>query len=1130
MKLQTLTIHNIASIIDATIPFSEEPLANSDVYLITGETGVGKTTILDAICLALYGTTPRAAGGNTTRIQDGDDEITTQNPCNFLRRNTYEGFATLTFEGNDGENYEITWKVKRARKNVNGKFKSERLLKRTTGEQYTWDAAEQVKEKIKEIIGLDFKQFCRTRMLAQGEFTKFLKSEENEKAEILEKITGTDIYKQIGQAIYERTQTKQRAFDELQKQMGNIICLTQEERAEKTNEQKRLNKEIMAEEARSKEAADKKKWLEQQNILEADKTKADNALQEALRQKESATFKQDEQTIEQWKQTVEVRTALTDADDAATQLRKCEQTLQDMETTFKTLCGGRDYLQQAQTARQAKLNDVETFLAAEQPRAEVYANAQTIQAQLKNMLSNQKRRDEANQEKAKQEGLKSTLKQKQTEAAEKEQSAENALKQKQQEEHDLREKLEAANASELRNQKDKYALRLQQISTAERSLRALREAQTRAKTNAEELEKAEAEARDLSAKEQSLKAEVAKAEAEAKKCEQGYNLLKNAAAYIREMQLDLHVGSVCPVCQQTIAHEVHREENSDAGVEQALSLFKQAKTQLETQKKAYDQASIAAKAKAGAAAQMRRNIEADHSLEAAQEQARTDCEACGLTNAAEQTEERLQELKTQTQTQADKIADALREVDELANKAEAARREVERLQAARDEAKTATSNVRLELSKCEQAIQNAAGNAQKYEAERIADAKAVEQALGQLTWQNDWRTATSLFQNELNESARKYTKNLETQKGLEAEIESKKFELTNIDESIAGLVALRPQWKGAAPAAAQPVEGLNGRLSNLRGQLQATCSEQQTAAQAQQRANAQVATFCQEHAAYSPDALRRLNAFDRQKIELLEAAHTEVEKSILAAQTRNRTAADNLKAHEAKRPTLAADDTLPQLNERIDQCAEHIRTFSQEIGRIRQEIKADDEKIAAKSAHKEESEKLEADLNKWNKLRDLFGDSTGNKFRKIAQRFVLEQLIGGANHFLRQLTNRYELEVLDDRFIIYVRDNYMGCERRHVNTISGGESFLVSLALALALSQLDGNTSVDHLFIDEGFGSLSDNALNQAITTLNSLHKELHCHVGIISHVEQLKEKLPIQIRVSITQNGAASEVNVSDN
>ena len=158
-------------------------------------------------------------------------------------------------------------------------------------------------------------------------------------------------------------------------------------------------------------------------------------------------------------------------------------------------------------------------------------------------------------------------------------------------------------------------------------------------------------------------------------------------------------------------------------------------------------------------------------------------------------------------------------------------------------------------------------------------------------------------------------------------------------------------------------------------------------------------------------------------------------------------------------------------------------------------------------------------------MNQYIGDSTGSKFRKIAQSYVLSSLIRSANGYMKTLTDRYTLKVILGTFVILIEDAYQGYASRAASTISGGESFLVSLSLALALSDIGQRLAVDTLFIDEGFGTLSGEPLQNAVNTLRTLHSKAGRHVGIISHVEELKEQIPVQIQVNQEGNESSSKV-----
>jgi len=155
----------------------------------------------------------------------------------------------------------------------------------------------------------------------------------------------------------------------------------------------------------------------------------------------------------------------------------------------------------------------------------------------------------------------------------------------------------------------------------------------------------------------------------------------------------------------------------------------------------------------------------------------------------------------------------------------------------------------------------------------------------------------------------------------------------------------------------------------------------------------------------------------------------------------------------------------------------------------------------------------ESDL--WQRLNGLIGSAQGDKFRKFAQGLTLDHLLHLANRHLVRLHGRYLLRRKSSGELeLEIIDSWQGETSRDTRTLSGGESFLVSLALALALSDLVSHkTSIDSLFLDEGFGTLDGDTLDIALDALDTLNASGKM-IGIISHVEGLKERIPAQIRV----------------
>ena len=270
-----------------------------------------------------------------------------------------------------------------------------------------------------------------------------------------------------------------------------------------------------------------------------------------------------------------------------------------------------------------------------------------------------------------------------------------------------------------------------------------------------------------------------------------------------------------------------------------------------------------------------------------------------------------------------------------------------------------------------------------------------------------------------------------------------------------------------------------------------------------------------------------LNNYSSWNIEEINTQLKVNRDNVLSKKTLMDDAVNNLDLHRKSKPELKEEDTVEVLEARIKDNDNMLVEISEKRGGIKQELEANEEKKKQLGQLVEDAKKKEADYQKWSRLNQLIGDATGNKFRKIAQSYVLSSLIHSANSYMKTLTDRYTLKVTPGTFVISIEDAYQGYVSRATSTISGGESFLVSLSLALALSDIGQQLAVDTLFIDEGFGTLSGEPLQNAVNTLRSLHTKSGRHVGIISHVEELQERIPVQIQVIQEGNNSSSKVNV---
>ena len=234
MKILAIRGRNLASLEgDFEIDFTVEPLLSAGIFAISGPTGAGKSTLLDTMCLALFARTPRTdqAKENNVKLQDvSNEQLSQSDPRFLLRRGTSSGFAEVDFMALNGHRYRTRWSVARARDKENGRLQNPRLaLYNLDKEEEEQGTRSDLQARIIDLIGLTFEQFTRSVLLAQNDFSTFLKAEQGEKASLLEKLTGTELYSAISRQIFERNARAKEAFDLIQTRIQCIELLTDEE-------------------------------------------------------------------------------------------------------------------------------------------------------------------------------------------------------------------------------------------------------------------------------------------------------------------------------------------------------------------------------------------------------------------------------------------------------------------------------------------------------------------------------------------------------------------------------------------------------------------------------------------------------------------------------------------------------------------------------------------------------------------------------------------------------------------------------------------------------------------------------------------------------------------------------------
>lgn len=990
MKLKTLVIHNIASIVDATIHFDGPVLNNEHMFLITGETGSGKSTILDCLCLALFNETPRTGNAKDRNAcydyrltADATSALPVGDVRNLMRRNTTECKVVLTFEANDGTTYTATWETHRARNKAAGNLQSE-TWNLTSDKGLTTDKKSEIKHHIHDLLGLDAEQFYRSVMLPQGRFAEFLSSSINDKSEILESLTGTAIYRSIGKKIFQIFRNKQQDC-ELQEARINVNKLLQPEEIETLNSRiasfntsnEQLKKQLNA-------ATAALIWKATLEKTQSELLKCKRDAQERQQQLLNDEFKRQEQLVKDWNHTSEARKWHNDRSQACQNIEKNRGKVALMGRDYQMLTGGIAF-SQAKTGK----------------------NKQQLNA-LQEEIDKLKKKSE-------------TLTQ---------------------ERNTLDDKLKRYNIAALNDSFTQLGRQIETINNAQNAYRQYLEQKSLCEDKQKELASDQASLKDLMQEVETIGKQVKKKQEAHDKAVQDYEarklLVNDFAIELRGM---VKPGQRCPVCGHIIDEVLDDDE-----MQSLVAPYEQAAKKLEAELNALTGKFNKADAQARSEALRIEGLQKD-------------------------------------------LTHAQRDMAEKWDHAIALGKQ---------------AGVTVEAPDCDGTV---------FEAKKKEINEHQQQLGNQLNDYNELNKLKNKKQREIEKTQNQLGKHKDQHVELEKATQRAEIETQHAQEVQTWLTAAVPAWQ-ALDIEPQEVARLSEAFDRLKEQLTQYNSYNEQQQHIMQQCSKQLEAFGQS-SGYTLERIAELAGYDPSTIEQIDYKLREAHQRASNATALVKAAQDRLDEHQATKPELW-NTPAEQLEKTKSKVQASIEDNNKTIGACQRQLENDTSARKQREQDLSTLEKMRHDMEQWEELNKMLGNSDGKTFMKIAQSFILGDMLNQANYYLRMFTTRFQLECQPGSLLILARDTMQGDTPLPASSLSGGESFIASLALALALAQMNGGRqSLDTIFIDEGFGSLSGEPLNQVVETLERLYQLDGRRVGIISHVDVLKERIAAQIQVT---------------
>ncbi|MBF8791808.1 AAA family ATPase [Pseudomonas monteilii] len=1212
MKILAIRLKNLASLAGPIdIDFTAEPLASAGLFAITGPTGAGKSTLLDALCLALFGTVPRLNDiGREAKVPDADGEIATYDPRNLLRRGTGSAYAEVDFVGIDGHRYRARWEANRAREKANGKLQlSRQSLYDLDAEQLLGSGKNEYKQLVEARLGLNFEQFTRAVMLAQSEFGAFLKADDKDRSELLEKLTNTAIYTRLGQRAFSKAREAGEAHNDLKKQAEHLLPMAAEARAELDQQLEQAQQRFKADQARQRQLEQQRAWLDEQGKLQAQHAEAQTALQAAeLGWEQLAEQRLDLQRLERL---APQRHQFHRQQVLAAQLAPLAAELADQQRQQADLQVRTGELEQALEAARQALTHSQAQHSENAPRLRQAFAAQDSLARLDQELTNQRsaaqqadqdvadgqqqvQQLEEHQQRSQQQlaqidtaladsehlaglasawqaylpqlkqvmqiGARLTKGREELPGLQAQASQANAQLQSQRDAFELLFREAGAEPQALAEQIDLLGAMLQDNRKQQRAVEELSRLQGRELELRQHITALRERQQQAMQQRQRLIGEGTAAKAELETADQALALTRQLlerqrlarTSSVEELRGQLRAGEPCPVCgsaehpfhqpdallQSLGRHDQAEEDAARAQVERLNTRLVELRTELgvvNAQLKDFQQQQVhlgeqlqplseqlQAHALWPALApqddsarrtwldgQLRRlgeEIDRDEKRQAALLALQKD--AARLTQQLQAASEAQQQAQRHLEQQHQALASDEQQLEQgLNDLANVLPEDI--LQALRDDPATAFLGLDQQIAQRRQQLEQRQDEQQEQQARQVQLDKLRDQQHARLAAQQQLKHRLATLDEQRQQALASLSELLGEQASAEAWQQHMDTQLE--------------QARVAEAETAQRLQALHTQGVQLAGELKANSQRQQALEQECQQLQGQIGQWRSEHPELDDTGLERLLAIDDAQLgelrQRLQSAEKAIEQSRVLLQEREQ----RLQQHADQGQ---GDLSAEALHQALTEIGQQLAVQEQQCAELRARQADDQRRQQAHQALAEQIEQAYQQWQRWARLNALIGSASGDVFRKIAQGYNLDLLLHHANSQLRQLAKRYRLKRGGSALGLLVLDTEMGDELRSVHSLSGGETFLVSLALALGLASMASSTlRIESLFIDEGFGSLDPESLQLAMDALDGLQAQGR-KVAVISHVQEMHERIPVQIQVRRQGNGL-SDVEV---